>query len=111
LKKDGGKRRYVVVGELFNDGESIEALATRFQVRHGRIISNLMRFVRDGNTLRNGDGFVELISASADEQKIAIAAFEELGTEFLKPVFEKMGGTVSYDDLKIIRMMVMNKQN
>ena len=106
IKKDGGKRRYVVVGELFNEGESIEALAARFQVRHSRIISNLMRFVRDGNTLRDGAGFSEMVSAPADKQKAAIAVFEELGTEFLKPVFEKMGGTVSYDDLKIIRMVL-----
>jgi len=110
IKKDGGKRRYVVVGELFNEGENIEELAVRFQVRKGRVISNLMRFVRDGNKLRNGDGFVELISAPVDKQKEAFAAFEELGTEFLKPVFERMGGRVSYDDLKIVRMVVLNSR-
>jgi ATP-dependent DNA helicase RecQ len=111
IKKDGGKRRYVLVGELFNEGESVEELAARFQVRQGRIISNLMRFVRDGNTLRNGDGFLELASAPADKQKAAMAAFEELGTEYLKPVFEELGGIVSYDDLKIIRTVVLNRQD
>lgn len=111
LKKDGSKRRYLVVGELFNEGESIKALAARFQVREGRIVSNLMRFVRDGNTLRNGYGFHELVSAPEAQQKAAMQAFEELGTEFLKPVYERLEETVSYDDLRIIRLIVISKRD
>jgi ATP-dependent DNA helicase RecQ len=108
LKQDGGKRRHVEVGELFNAGESVEALAARYQVQHGSIISNLMRFVQEGNTLRDAAGFLDLVSAPAGQQKAAFQAFEELGTEFLKPVFEKLDGAVSYDDLKVIRMVMLN---
>jgi ATP-dependent DNA helicase RecQ len=107
-KKDGGKRRYVVVGELFNAGESVEALAARYQIRQGSIISNLERFVQEGNILREDAGFLELVSAPVEKQKAAMAAFAELGTEFLKPVFEKLESAVSYDDLRIIRMVMLN---
>ncbi|MDX9865232.1 MAG: DNA helicase RecQ, partial [Anaerolineaceae bacterium] len=81
LKQDGGKRRHVEVGELFNAGESVEALAARYRVQHGSIISNLMRFVQEGNTLRDAAGFLDLVSAPAGQQKAAFQAFEELGTE------------------------------
>ena len=108
LKQDGGKRRHVEVGELFNAGESIEALAARYQIRQGSIISNLERFVQEGNTLRDDAGFLKRVSASVEMQKVAMAAFEELGTEFLKPVFEKLEGAASYDDLRIIRMVMLN---
>ncbi len=107
IKKDGSKRRHVEVGELFNAGESVEALVARYQIRQGSIISNLERFVQEGNTLRDGAGFLTLVSAPDDKQKAAMAAFEELGVEFLKPVFEKLDGTVSYDDLRIIRMVML----
>ena len=107
IKKDGGKRRHVEVGELFNEGESIDALAARYQIRQGSVISNLERFVQDGNTLRDVTGFLEMVSAPVEKQKAATAAFEELGTEFLKPVFERLEGAVSYDDLRIIRMVLL----
>ena len=110
VKKDGGKRRHIEVGELFNAGESIEALAARYQIRQGSIISNLERFVQEGNMLRDGDGFLKLVSAPVEKQKAATAAFEELGTEFLKPVFEKLEGAVSYDDLRIIRLVMLTDE-
>jgi hypothetical protein len=46
--------------------------------------------------------------ARGSEQAIAKihAAFRELGTDKLSPVFEKLGGAYSYDKLRIARMML-----
>ena len=33
-----------------------------------------------------------------------LEAFKKLGAERLKPVFEELGGTISYDELKILRL-------
>ena len=46
------------------------------------------------------------------EQQAAITAFEELGTYYLKPVFDKLNGTLNYDELKILRMLyLISKQD
>jgi ATP-dependent DNA helicase RecQ len=106
-KSDSG-RRYVIVGEAYNAGESVEALMKRYAVAAGTILDHLARYASAGNKLRNGDDLWALSSASPDEQKAAMQAFEELGTAFLKPVFDKLGGKIDYDELKILRLLFLS---
>ncbi|MCD4674360.1 MAG: DNA helicase RecQ [Anaerolineaceae bacterium] len=109
-EKGDSKRRYMIVGEMYNAGESIQNLKERYQVGTGTIVSHLTRFAAAGNSLRNGDDLQPLISISADQQKAAVQAFEELGTDYLKPVFEKLNAEICYDDLKIIRLIALSQQ-
>ena len=39
------------------------------------------------------------------------AAFDQEGTEFLKPVYTRLNSTVNYDDLKILRLIYLNNKN
>jgi hypothetical protein len=48
-----------------------------------------------------------MVPNSPDEQQAAFHAFEVHGTLFLKPVYEKLGGKISYDELKIIRLIYL----
>jgi len=109
-KSDSG-RRYVFVGEAYNAGESIATLMDRYQVMAGTILDNLARFVAAGNTLRCGDDLRALASSTPDEQEAAIQAFGELGTAFLKPVFDRLEGKVNYDELKILRLIYLTATN
>jgi len=109
-KSDSG-RRYVFVGEAYNAGESIQSLMERYAVTAGTIVDHLVRFAAAGNMLRNGDDFQALTSTSPMLQKAAFDVFDEVGTDFLKPAFDRLNGTVNYEDLKILRLIYLSRRS
>ena len=110
-EKSDKNRRYMIVGEMYNAGESIASLSERYQVQASTIVNHLVRFASAGNPLIKGEDLQSQTSLSISRQEKAIAAFEELGTDFLKPVFEKLDGKIGYDDLKIMRLIALSRGN
>jgi ATP-dependent DNA helicase RecQ len=102
--------RTTLVGEAYNAGESIESLVERYAVTVGTILEHLVKYAAAGNMLRDGSELQAYASSSPDEQQAAMQAFDELGAAYLKPVFEKLGGRVDYDELKILRLMYLSQQ-
>jgi ATP-dependent DNA helicase RecQ len=105
-KSDAG-RRYIFVGEAYNAGASIQSLMDRYRVKASTIVDHLARFVDAGNTLRGGD-LHTLATSTPDEQSLVFQAFDDLGAAFLKPVFEKLGGKIDYDELRILRLIYLS---
>jgi ATP-dependent DNA helicase RecQ len=110
-KKGGSKQgkneagqRYVMVGTAYNAGETVEGLAERYQVTVTTILNHLEHFATAGYRLRAGDDLLALANAAPEQQKAALAAFTELGAEYLKPVFERLGGSLDYNALRILRL-------
>jgi ATP-dependent DNA helicase RecQ len=103
-RQTGSKPRHVNVGEAYNAGQSISALMQQYGVQRGTILDHLATFAQEGNLVRQGDDFLSLLDLPGEQQEAALQAFEQLGSKFLKPVFEQLGGTVTYDDLKILRL-------
>jgi ATP-dependent DNA helicase RecQ len=110
-EKSDSNRRYMIVGELYNGGESVQSLMARYQVTSSTILDHLTRFVSAGNTLRKDDDLHSLTKASPEQKRSAFAAFDSVGTDLLKPVFDSLNGTLSYDDLKVLRMLYLMEQN
>ncbi len=96
--------RTTLLGEAYNQGTSLNSLMEQHQVKAGTIIDHLTKYALAGNRLRDGEDLQLLTSVSPEDQQAALAAFEELGAEYLKPVFEKLDGRVSYDELKLLRL-------
>jgi ATP-dependent DNA helicase RecQ len=107
--KDGSGQRSEMVAEAYNSGESVAALMERYHVTVDTILKHLTSYVEDGNTLRRADELLALSSASPDQQTAAFSAFDELGTVLLKPVFDKLNGTINYDELKILRLCFLSQ--
>jgi ATP-dependent DNA helicase RecQ len=99
-KSDSG-RRYILVAEAYNAGETVQSLMERYNVTAGTVLDHLTRYLVAGNTLRNGDDLGSFPSASPEQQHAAFAAFDEVGTTFLKPIYDRLNGKMAYDDLKI----------
>jgi hypothetical protein len=97
-----------MVAEAFNAGESVTALMERYHVTAGTILDHLARYAEAGHSLRRAEELLALSSASPDQQAAAFAAFDELGTALLKPVFDRLNGTINYDELKILRLCFLN---
>jgi ATP-dependent DNA helicase RecQ len=112
-KKDDSGHRYVIVAEAYNSGESIQDLMSRYKVQAGTILDHLARYAMAGNTLKNIHDLLSFSSLSPNQQQMAFDAFNELGTDYLKPIFDKLNGTVNYDELKILRLCYLgqNKSN
>jgi DNA-binding CsgD family transcriptional regulator len=105
-RPSGGKSRMEEVLELFNNGRTVSEIATQFNVKHSTIFSHLWRGVQAGHKLRPGDDLTLLSQLPPDDQQRACAAFAELGTHALRPAYEALGETVSYDELHLWRLIV-----
>jgi len=97
-------RRYVAVGEAYNAGESVQNLMKRYDVTADTILNHLARFIMAGNPLRTASDLIALSQLSPDQQQKVFTAFDELGSDMLKPVYDKLNATVNYDELKILRL-------
>lgn len=105
--KSDSNRRYVIVAEAYNSGETIQNLMERYHVTAGTILDHLARYLAAGNKLRNGADLGSLTGATSAQQQAAFAAFDELRPTFLKPVFDRLNGELTYEDLKILRMLYL----
>jgi ATP-dependent DNA helicase RecQ len=109
-KSEAGGRT-VMVAEAYNGGESIQDLMDRYRVQAGTILEHLSRFAAAGNALRFDPELQSLTDASPDEQQAAMQAFDELGAAALKPVFDRLGGKINYDELKILRLIYISAKD
>lgn len=92
------------VGEAVAAGESIRALEERFNVKKRTVLSHLMKYVQAGKRLPPKPLW-DASELSGDDQIVVLALFGELGTDYLKPVFERMGGRINYDELELMRLI------
>jgi ATP-dependent DNA helicase RecQ len=105
--KSDSSRRYVIVAEAYNSGETIQNLMERYHVTVGTILDHLARYLAAGNKLRTGEDLQSLTSATLEQQQAVFTAFDEFSPTFLKPVYDKLNGILNYNDLKILRMLYL----
>jgi len=108
---DDADRRFMIVGEAFNRGESIAELCDHFHVQPGIILDHLSRYLMAGNSLKRTEDLLSFSTLAPDQQAAACQAFEESGTNLLKPIFDKLNGTVNYDQLKIMRICYLAQRS
>ena len=99
-----------LVAEAFDEGATIQDLMERHQVTMGTILEHLTKYAMAGNTLRNRESLLLHASVTHEQQQAALATFDELGPIYLKPVFDKLNGSLNYDQLKILRLMYLISQ-
>ncbi|VAX28139.1 ATP-dependent DNA helicase RecQ [hydrothermal vent metagenome] len=99
-------KRFLEVGEAYEQVNSFDELINKFNVKQNTIISHLATYVREGNKI-NPDMLLKLIDANEKKQKEVFTAFEQLGVNSLRPIFDELEETVTYDDLHILRICYM----
>lgn len=103
LSRTEQKPRHVQVGEAFNAGQSVAQLMESHNVQQDTILNHLLKYLQDGHALRH-DEFLRFSSLPPEQQQRVLESFGRLGAEYLKPVFDALDGSVSYDELKILRL-------
>ena len=85
-------------------------LAQQFEITTRTILEHLYKYVRQGSALR-AEGLLESSRLDPAERDKVLQAFEKLGTEFLKPVFQVLNEKVSYDELHVLRLYYLSQLN
>lgn len=102
----GGKgERTTAVGDAYNAGQGVEAIAAAMGIRPRTVIDHLWKYLQQGNALLSADGLLELSGLSEAEQARVLACFAEHGPDYLRPVYDALGETIGYDDLHILRLV------
>ena len=97
----GGRTQEVL--DLFNAGRTLPELMELYAVKQSTILNHLWKAVQSGGTIRQTDLTAYSQLSPAAQQRV-LAAFAELGTERLRPVFDHLHEEVSYDELHLLRL-------
>jgi ATP-dependent DNA helicase RecQ len=100
------RHRFHEIGEQFHAGHPLDELAKRHKVKRQAIIRNLHQYFQTGGTLDRHRLLAESKLAPADRNRV-LAAFEQLGLEYLAPAHEALDGAVSYEELHLIRLYLI----
>ncbi|MGI0118496.1 DNA helicase RecQ [Zooshikella sp. RANM57] len=97
-------RKYVLVSERYNNGETVDQLKSDLNVTRNTILSHLYHFIMDGGKLRQDNELFTLSELSKVQKEQVLSLFKEFGFERLKPVYQACSEAVSYDELHILRI-------
>jgi len=104
-KRPKGPSTYAQTLALFLEGKSLAEIVAARGFTVNTIVSHLEKLSVE-DKITKGD-LARLIPASlADDAPALLAAFRSNGDGRLTPVFEQFNGAYSYDDLKIVRMLM-----
>lgn len=101
--------RSVEIVDAYQKGQSISSLATQFKVKDGTIINHLYRYVLDGHKFAQAQLLLQQTGLSQSNIDSALAAFAVHSHERLKPVFDSLNETVSYDQLHLLRVYYVSQ--
>jgi ATP-dependent DNA helicase RecQ len=94
------------VGRLFAAGQSVAKIQAIFGVTRGTVVQHLFRCVWSGQRF-DAERIREISALTSEDQARVQAAFVAHGTERLKPIFEALSEAIPYEELHIMRMVVL----
>jgi len=104
-----GNRRREEVLELYRQGRSLQELADAFGVKPRTVLTYLWEAVQDGYSIAPEPLLRE--SALPDgEQARVLQVFAELGADFLRPVYDALEESVTFDELRLLRLYYVAAQ-
>ncbi|HUF37038.1 MAG TPA: DNA helicase RecQ [Anaerolineales bacterium] len=107
-----GVRRTREIWSQYREGRPIPEIAAGLSFTTGTILEHLEKALEMDLDM-DPEGLVRFSALDPAAGDRIRAAFTELGTRYLKPVFESLGETISYEELKLWRLIlaVEEKQN
>ncbi len=99
-----GKARHEEVGERFAAGQTLDEIAEAFLVKRQTVITNLVKYAEAGHSV-DGVRLQNQSTLPPDQQAAVLAAFADLGDQYLRPTFDAMNQTVDYDELHLLRLV------
>ncbi len=107
-KKKAKIRKHTLVGNRYNDGADMDELCKIFNIKKSTILEHFKKYILDGYSI-NPERLLSLSALDIQTQRIIIQHFRELSPNELSPVYNKLNGSVNYDELKIIQLYLISK--
>jgi ATP-dependent DNA helicase RecQ len=104
--KTTSKQKHELVGEEYKSGKSIDHLAEQFGVKPVTILSNLKKYLDEGNSI-DPQGILKASELSQRKIDDVYASMKKVGPEMLKPVYEDLEKEVDYNELRILQLAYM----
>ena len=102
--------RSMEVGERYSAGETITALMEAYGgVKRGTILSHLFKYVQAGFSLP-AERLQPESELTPEVQQQVLAAFAEEESNALRPIFDQFNGTISFDELHLLRIVHQLRQ-
>lgn len=106
VKKSTATEKFEIVGEAFNDGQSITLLAEEHGVKEVTILTHLKKYIDEENDLRL-DGLLQASNLSDRQREQVLAAFKKKGPLMLRPVYDELNKQIGYDELRIMQLFYL----
>ena len=87
-------------GRLISEGASLEEVAESRSININTIVGHLERLVEGEIEVR----WAHLLPPRERRAEIE-SAFDTVGDELLRPVFDELGGNCTYDELRLVRLL------
>ena len=102
------KRRRDEVLDLYTEGRSMSEIADIFGVKLSTVARHLWDALQDGAVVRSGPLLDDCALSTEDQQRV-LNLFNELGAGQLRPIYEALQESVSYDQLHLLRLYSVAK--
>jgi ATP-dependent DNA helicase RecQ len=103
------RRRHQEIGELFAGGIGVDEIAMQYSIKRETVVQHLVSF-RDAGGQVDPDRVLEASRLEASVRERVFAAFERLGTDRLAPVHAALSGTVDYEELHLLRLVLVSRK-
>jgi ATP-dependent DNA helicase RecQ len=104
------KLKFILIGEAYNEQNDISELMREYEIKRQTVLNHLYKYYQAGNALY-ADGFLAESSLSSEEIEGILKLFEEMGTESLGLISEKLEGKIPYDELHLLRLYFLTKEH
>lgn len=104
------KSKHEKVGELYQETNDLNKLVNQLNVKQNTVIGHLIKFVQEGNKI-NTKPLLKLLTITEIKKNEIYDAFDKLGSNYLKPVYDEMNETISYDELRIVQICYISEKN
>ncbi len=102
------KPRFIEVTEEFIAGAGVDDLCEKYNIQKQTVISYFGKYVKTGRSIPDPDGFLKFSQVSPVIRRQVMRSFDELGAEYLKPVFETLDGTVDFNELRVLQLYYLS---
>lgn len=109
VKKRENAEKFELIGDAYNEGESIAMLAEEHGVKQVTILTHLKKYLDAGNDLRL-DGLLEASSLSDRQREQVMEAMKKKSPLMLRPVYTMLNKKIGYDELRVIQLYYLAQE-
>jgi ATP-dependent DNA helicase RecQ len=103
------KRKFEIIGEKFVSGKTVKDLLAEYYIKKPTLLEHLFKYTVAGNHL-NCSELLNCSQLNKKEHQKVYGLFDRFGTELLRPVFETLNEKVDYEELKLLRIIYLNRE-